>query len=40
MPTPYTFSAPIASAAIAATTAESMPPLTPSTTERNRFLRM
>ena len=36
--TPYTFSAPIASAATAATTAESMPPDIPSTTDRKPFL--
>ena len=35
---PCTLAPPIASAAIAATTAESIPPDTPSTTERNPFL--
>jgi hypothetical protein len=37
--TPCTFAAPIASQAIAATSAESMPPDSPRITERNPFLR-
>ena len=36
---PWTFSPPIASAAMAATSAESMPPEMPNVTERNPFLR-
>ena len=39
MPTARTFSAPSASAAIAATRAESMPPLKPTMTLRNPHLR-
>ena len=37
--TPTTFSPPIASAAITASSAESMPPDIPRTTEENPFLR-
>lgn len=39
METPYTFSGPTASQAIAATSAESMPPDSPISTERNPFFR-
>ena len=39
METPYTFSPPIASAAMAATSAESMPPDMPNVTDRKPFLR-
>ena len=37
--TPWTFSGPRAAAASAATTAESIPPDSPTTTERNPHLR-